>query len=132
MDLKLFLEVPMRFNRDTQSFEPSYTGALQERRDSVLLFVKFFDPVQESLRFVGRLYITKKATVKECSALLCTVCGLQAMVDIEVYEEIKYEPTVNVSVSVSWVRCIGLGRGGGGSALLCTVCGPQAMVDIEM
>jgi ubiquitin carboxyl-terminal hydrolase 7 len=69
---------------------------VQQAKNEILLFFKYYDPVKESLRYVGRTYFSRASKVGELWGMLCTLAGLPEGTELEVVEEVKFEPTVLV------------------------------------
>lgn len=85
-ELKLFLEVELG---DSGPVLP-----LDRTKEEILLFFKLFDPVKEELRYVGRLYVRALGKPAEILTKLSAMAGFSPNEDLELYEEIKFEPTV--------------------------------------
>ncbi|KAK4789580.1 hypothetical protein SAY86_016884 [Trapa natans] len=86
-ELKLFLEVEL--GMDLQPLSPS-----EKTKEDILLFFKLYDPSKEELRFVGRLFIKINSKPMEVVAKLNEMAGFAPDEEIDLYEEIKFEPTV--------------------------------------
>ncbi|KAK4743047.1 hypothetical protein SAY87_001048 [Trapa incisa] len=86
-ELKLFLEVEL--GMDLQPLSPS-----EKTKEDILLFFKLYDPSKEELRFVGRLFIKINSKPMEVLAKLNEMAGFAPDEEIDLYEEIKFEPTV--------------------------------------
>ncbi|KAL8129987.1 hypothetical protein V2J09_019142 [Rumex salicifolius] len=86
-ELKLFLEVEIGV--DLQPIPPP-----DKTKDDILLFFKLYDPEKEELRYVGQLFV--KAIGKPMGILnrLNQMAGYAIDEEIELYEEIKFEPNV--------------------------------------
>ncbi|KAG1672785.1 hypothetical protein FOA52_002773 [Chlamydomonas sp. UWO 241] len=101
MDIKLLLEVPQQFNTTLKVFEPRYEQQLQPKTATdILVFFKHYDPTTHTLRFIGRsiLSIETRLTDMAARGLLARLCGMEEGVPIEVYEEVKAEPTIFVDL----------------------------------
>ncbi|XP_047087049.1 U-box domain-containing protein 57-like [Lolium rigidum] len=63
-------------------------------REDILVFLKHYDPEQKQLRYIGTLFV--KATSKPAEILpkLRNLAGFCAEEEIELYEEIKFEPVL--------------------------------------
>ncbi|CAI5502911.1 unnamed protein product [Closterium sp. Naga37s-1] len=87
-DLRLFLEgSPTPPNRPV--------APLHERaKDDILLFLKFYNPLTETLRYVGRLFVKLGQTPADVRGKINEMCGLSFTDDILLFEEIKFEPSV--------------------------------------
>ncbi|XP_047962654.1 ubiquitin C-terminal hydrolase 12-like isoform X1 [Salvia hispanica] len=86
-ELKLFLEV--EFGLDLQSIPlPEIT------KDDILLFFKLYDPEKEELRYAGRLLVKGTAKPIEILSKLNEMAGFSPDEEIELFEEIKFEPSV--------------------------------------
>ncbi|KAK8941776.1 Ubiquitin carboxyl-terminal hydrolase 13 [Platanthera guangdongensis] len=86
-ELRLFLEVELEV-RFRSCSPPDRT------KEDMLLFFKFFDPVKEELRYVGRLFVRALGKPAEILTKLNEMAGFSPNEDLELYEEIKFEPTV--------------------------------------
>ncbi|CAL4940079.1 unnamed protein product [Urochloa decumbens] len=82
-DLDLFLEV----------LHPCPVPNLASGKDS-LLFLKLYDREQTQLRYVGSLFVNDSSRASEVLPELRTLAGFHANEEIELYEEIKFEPLV--------------------------------------
>ncbi|KAM0883676.1 hypothetical protein ACQ4PT_031462 [Festuca glaucescens] len=74
-------------------------------KDDILLFFKLYDPEKEELRYVGSLFLKASNKPSDIVQKLNEIAGFQPDEDIELYEEIKFEPTVMcepVDVDVSF------------------------------
>ncbi|KAK4593532.1 hypothetical protein RGQ29_017589 [Quercus rubra] len=85
--LKLFLEVEL--GQDLQPVPPPK----RTKRD-ILLFFKLYDPSKEELRYVGRLFVKGRGKPVNILAKLNEMAGFSADEEIELYEEIKFEPAI--------------------------------------
>ncbi|CAI6008692.1 unnamed protein product [Closterium sp. NIES-65] len=85
-DLRVFLEgLPT----------PPVVAPLHERaKDDILLFLKFYNPLTETLRYVGRLFVNLGQAPADVRGKINEMCGLAPTDDILLFEEIKYEPSV--------------------------------------
>ncbi|XP_058749065.1 uncharacterized protein LOC131622030 [Vicia villosa] len=86
-ELNLFLEVELRL--DLRPIAP-----LKKRDDDILLFFKLYDPEKEELRYVGRLFVNPYDKVSEILTRLNKLAGYDPDEEIDLYEEIKFEPDV--------------------------------------
>ncbi|KAF3789504.1 Ubiquitin carboxyl-terminal hydrolase 12 [Nymphaea thermarum] len=86
-ELKLLLEV--EFGMDCQPLPPP-----DKTREDILLFFKLYDPEKEELRYVGRLFVKAGGKPVEILTRLNEMAGFPSNEEIELYEEIKFEPTV--------------------------------------
>ncbi|CAL9758177.1 unnamed protein product [Musa acuminata subsp. burmannicoides] len=86
-ELKLFLEVELGL--DLHPLPPP-----QKTKEDILLFFKLYDPEKEGLRFVGRLFVKALGKPIEILSKLNEMAGFPPNEDIELYEEIKFEPSV--------------------------------------
>ncbi|CAI7755295.1 unnamed protein product [Closterium sp. NIES-53] len=86
-DLRLFLE--------GSPTPPNRLAPLHERAtDDILLFFKFYNPVTETLWYVGRLFVNLWQTPADVRGKINKMCGLAPTDDILLFEEIKFEPSV--------------------------------------
>jgi ubiquitin carboxyl-terminal hydrolase 7 len=77
-------------------------------KDDILLFFKLYDPDKEELRYVGSLFLKASSKPSDIVQKLNEMAGFQPDEDIELYEEIKFEPTVMcepVDTDVSFSSC---------------------------
>ncbi|KAI7751498.1 hypothetical protein M8C21_022572, partial [Ambrosia artemisiifolia] len=81
-ELKLFLE-------DSRPVPPP-----AKTENDILLFFKLYDPSKEELRYVGRLFVKDTGKPKEIVTKLNELAGFAPGQDIQLFEEIKFEPTV--------------------------------------
>ncbi|CAM0883473.1 unnamed protein product [Alopecurus aequalis] len=98
-ELRLYLEIVQENHLTTL-----------KTKDDILLFFKLFDPDKEELRYVGSLYLKASSKPSDIVQKLNAIAGFQPDEDIELYEEIKFEPCVmcepvdtNVSFSSSQI-----------------------------
>ncbi|KAK2377737.1 ubiquitin-specific protease [Trifolium repens] len=64
------------------------------RKDDILLFFKLYDPEKEELRYVGRFFVNCTGKPLEILTKLKKLAGYDPDEEIELYEEIKFEPYV--------------------------------------
>ncbi|XVF82670.1 hypothetical protein PTKIN_Ptkin16aG0067100 [Pterospermum kingtungense] len=86
-ELKLFLEVEL--GQDVRPVPPP-----EKSKDDILLFFKLYDPFKEELRYVGRMFVKGSGKPMEILARINKMAGFGPDEDIELYEEIKFEPNV--------------------------------------
>lgn len=86
-ELKLFLEVEL--GPDLRPISPP-----EKTKDDILLFFKLYDPKKEELRFVGRLFVKGSGKPSEVLPKLNEMAGFSPEEEIDLYEEIKFEPSV--------------------------------------
>ncbi|MFS7983042.1 putative ubiquitinyl hydrolase 1 [Helianthus anomalus] len=86
-ELKLFLEVQM--GQDSQPVPPPV-----KTKEEILLFFKLYDPLKEELRYVGRLFVKGTGKPTEILPKLKELAGFAPDEEIELFEEIKFEPNV--------------------------------------
>ncbi|XP_050903814.1 uncharacterized protein LOC127117750 isoform X3 [Lathyrus oleraceus] len=86
-ELKLFLEVERGL--DLRPIAP-----LKKRDDDILLFFKLYDPEKEELKYAGRLFVNPSDKPSEILTRLNKLAGYDPDEEIELYEEIKFEPKV--------------------------------------
>ncbi|KAK2377735.1 ubiquitin carboxyl-terminal hydrolase [Trifolium repens] len=70
------------------------TAPLEKRWDNILLFFKLYDPEKEELRYVGRLFVDCTGEPSEILTKLNKFAGYDSEEEIELYEEIRFEPYV--------------------------------------
>ncbi|XP_010917887.1 ubiquitin C-terminal hydrolase 12 isoform X2 [Elaeis guineensis] len=86
-ELKLFLEVELGL--DLRPLPPP-----DKTKEDILLFFKLYDPEKEELRYVGRLFVKALGKPSDILTKLNELAGFSPNEEIELYEEIKFEPTV--------------------------------------
>ncbi|KAL5568701.1 hypothetical protein UlMin_025276, partial [Ulmus minor] len=84
-ELNLFLEV--EFGLNLRPVAPP-----EKTKQKILLFFKLYDPVKEELRYIGRLFVKGKPV--EILSKLNEMAGFSADEQIELFEEIRFEPKV--------------------------------------
>ncbi|GFZ05982.1 ubiquitin-specific protease 12 [Actinidia rufa] len=86
-ELKLFLEVEL--GQDLRSIPPPVKS-----KEEILLFFKLYDPLKEKLRYVGRLFVKANGKPGEILTKINEMAGFSPDEEIELFEEIKFEPNV--------------------------------------
>jgi len=86
-EVRLFLEFHCR-----QENEP-IVRPLKTKED-ILLFFKFYDPEKEYLRYVGNFFVKASGKPSDIVERLNVIAGFPSDEDIELYEEVKFEPIV--------------------------------------
>ncbi|KAI9153875.1 hypothetical protein LWI28_017843 [Acer negundo] len=86
-ELKLFLEVEI--GPDLRPIPPP-----DKSKEDILLFFKLYDPEKAELRYVGRLFLKSSSKPIEIIGKLNQMAGFDPDEEIELYEEIKFEPCV--------------------------------------
>ncbi|KAG9140850.1 hypothetical protein Leryth_010382 [Lithospermum erythrorhizon] len=86
-ELKLFLEVER--GEDLCPIPPP-----DNTKEDILLFCKLYDPHKEELRYVGRLFVKRFGKPSEILTILNEMVGFASDEEIELFEEIKFEPSV--------------------------------------
>ncbi|MBA0607912.1 hypothetical protein Godav_020175 [Gossypium davidsonii] len=86
-ELKLFLEVGC--GPDLRPIPPP-----DKTREDIMLFFKLYDPEKGELRYVGRLLVKLSGKPIEYIAKLNQMAGSAPDEEIDLYEEIKFEPCV--------------------------------------
>ncbi|XP_038981966.1 ubiquitin carboxyl-terminal hydrolase 12-like isoform X4 [Phoenix dactylifera] len=86
-ELRLFLEVELGL--DLRPLPPP-----DKTKEDILLFFKLYDPEKEELRYVGRLFVKAFGKPSEILSKLNEMAGFPQNEQIELYEEIKFEPSV--------------------------------------
>uniref|UniRef100_A0A2P2MFR1 ubiquitinyl hydrolase 1 n=1 Tax=Rhizophora mucronata TaxID=61149 RepID=A0A2P2MFR1_RHIMU len=86
-ELKLFLEVEL--GMDLRLIAPP-----EKTKEDILLFFKLYDPEKGELRYVGRLFVKSSGKPIEIVGKLNQMAGFAPDEEIELYEEIKFEPCV--------------------------------------
>ncbi|GLT57010.1 hypothetical protein SLA2020_300170 [Shorea laevis] len=86
-ELKLFLEVEL--GQDLRPLPPPY-----KTKEDILLFFKLYDPLKEEFRYVGRIFVKGNGKPMEVLTKINELAGFAPEEEIELYEEIKFEPNV--------------------------------------
>ncbi|PIA59785.1 hypothetical protein AQUCO_00400584v1 [Aquilegia coerulea] len=86
-ELKLFLEVEL--GPESIPISPP-----EKTKEDILLFFKLYDPKKEELRYVGRLFVKGSGKPIEILPKLNEMAGFSPDEEIDLYEEIKFEPSV--------------------------------------
>ncbi|GLT81910.1 hypothetical protein SLE2022_003340 [Rubroshorea leprosula] len=86
-ELKLFLEVEL--GPGSRPIAPP-----DKTKEDILLFFKNYDPEKEELRYVGRLFVKGTGKPIEILSRLNEMAGYSPDDEIDLYEEIKFEPSV--------------------------------------
>ncbi|KAF3669131.1 putative protein EIN4-like, partial [Capsicum annuum] len=63
-------------------------------KEDILLFFKLYDPSKEEIRYAGRLFVKGSGKPLEILAKLNELAGFLPDEEIELFEEIKFEPNV--------------------------------------
>ncbi|KAM1109322.1 hypothetical protein EV1_008831 [Malus domestica] len=86
-ELKLFLEV---------EFGPILRpiSLPNKTEEDILLFFKLYEPEKQELRFVGRLFVKSFTKPVEILAKFNQLAGFSLDEEIEIYEEIRFKPSV--------------------------------------
>ncbi|KAL3620230.1 ubiquitin carboxyl-terminal hydrolase 13 [Castilleja foliolosa] len=61
-------------------------------KDDILLFFKLYDPEKEELRYAGKLFVKSMGKPSDILIQLNEIAGYAPDEEIELYEEIKFEP----------------------------------------
>ncbi|KAH0747674.1 hypothetical protein KY285_009331 [Solanum tuberosum] len=86
-ELKLYLEVEVGL--DLQPCPPP-----EKTKEDILLFFKLYDPLKEEIRYVGRLFVKGSGKPLDILTKLNELAGISPDEEIELFEEIKFEPNV--------------------------------------
>ncbi|RDX86284.1 Ubiquitin carboxyl-terminal hydrolase 13, partial [Mucuna pruriens] len=86
-ELNLFLELEM--GQDMQPICPP-----EKSKENLLLFFKLYEPSNEKLRYVGRLFVMSSGKPVDILLKLNEMAGYAPDEEIELFEEIKFEPNV--------------------------------------
>ncbi|KAH0756501.1 hypothetical protein KY290_026771 [Solanum tuberosum] len=87
-ELKLFLEVELCL--DLRPLHPPGKAT----REEILLFLKLYDPLKETIRYVGHLFVKGSGKPLEIKTKLKELAGFSPDEEIELFEEIKFEPSL--------------------------------------
>ncbi|MCO5606522.1 hypothetical protein L7F22_060710 [Adiantum nelumboides] len=87
-DLKLFLEVSRSKDQGLPQRPPDRT------KEDILLFFKLYDPAKEEFRYVGRTFVKASGKPREILERLNELAGFSSNQEIDLFEEIKFEPNV--------------------------------------
>ncbi|KAI3938563.1 hypothetical protein MKW98_016068 [Papaver atlanticum] len=63
-------------------------------KEDILLFFKLYDAEKEEIRYVGRLFVSGRIKPSEILQKLNEMAGFSPDEEIELYEEIRFDPTV--------------------------------------
>ncbi|CAN8259679.1 unnamed protein product [Cochlearia groenlandica] len=85
--LNLFLEIER--GPDEQPIPPPFKSS-----EDILLFFKLYDPENAVLRYVGRLMVKCSCTPMDIVGQLNQMAGFDPNEEIELFEEINFEPSV--------------------------------------
>ncbi|KAL2600182.1 hypothetical protein AAZV13_10G096600 [Glycine max] len=85
--LKLFLELEM--GQDLRPIPPP-----EKSKENLLLFLKLYEPSNEKLRYVGRLFVNSSGKPEDILVKLNEMAGYDPDQDIDMFEEIKFVPNV--------------------------------------
>lgn len=86
-ELRLFLEA--EYGPDHRLVPPP-----DKTKDDILLFFKLYDPEREELKYVGRLFVKALGKPIEIITKLNAMAHFPPDEEIDLYEEIKFEPNV--------------------------------------
>ncbi|KAJ4720519.1 Ubiquitin carboxyl-terminal hydrolase 12 [Melia azedarach] len=86
-ELKLFLEVELGLDLRPLPLP-------EKTKEDILLFFKRYDPLKEEFRYVGRIFVKGTGKPVEILAKLNEMAGFDPDEEIDLYEEIKFEPNV--------------------------------------
>ncbi|XP_056171639.1 ubiquitin C-terminal hydrolase 12-like isoform X1 [Syzygium oleosum] len=86
-ELKLFLEVDLGL--DQVPVSPP-----EKSKEDILLFFKLYNPEKGELRYVGRLFVKSSGRPVEILPRLNEMAGFNQDEELELFEEIKFEPSV--------------------------------------
>ncbi|XP_052175009.1 ubiquitin C-terminal hydrolase 12 isoform X2 [Diospyros lotus] len=86
-ELKLFLEVELV--SDGSPIPPP-----DKTKEDILVFFKLYEPEKEQIRYVGRLFVKISGKPIDILAKLNKMAGFSLDEEIELYEEVKYEPQI--------------------------------------
>ncbi|KAI7992799.1 Ubiquitin carboxyl-terminal hydrolase 12 [Camellia lanceoleosa] len=86
-ELKLFLEIELGLDR-------SPIPPPDKTKEDILLFFKLYDPEKEELRYVGRLFVKSSGKPIDILTKINEMAGFAPDEEIDIYEEIKFEPCV--------------------------------------
>ncbi|XP_030531793.1 ubiquitin C-terminal hydrolase 12-like isoform X2 [Rhodamnia argentea] len=86
-ELKLFLEVELGL--DQVPVSPP-----EKSKEDILLFFKFYNPEKGELRYVGRFFVKSHGRPIEILPKLNEMAGFNQDEELELFEEIKFEPCV--------------------------------------
>ncbi|KAG5575068.1 hypothetical protein H5410_055202 [Solanum commersonii] len=66
----------------------------EKTKEDILLFFKLYDPLKEEIRYVGRLFVKGSGKPLDILTKLNELAGISPDEEIELFEEIKFEPNV--------------------------------------
>ncbi|KAF3632701.1 Ubiquitin carboxyl-terminal hydrolase 13 [Capsicum annuum] len=100
-EIKLFLEVELCL--DLRPLSPP--GKVKE---VILLFFKLYDPLEEKIRYVGRMFVNRSSKLLEILTKLNELAGFLPDEEIDFFEEINFEPNViceHIDSNTSFCDC---------------------------
>ncbi|XP_004498059.1 ubiquitin C-terminal hydrolase 12-like isoform X2 [Cicer arietinum] len=86
-ELKLFLEIEL--GQDLRPIPPP-----EKLKEELLLFFKLYEPSNEKLRYVGRLFVLGSKKPVDILMKLNEMAGFAPDEEIDLFEEIKFEPKI--------------------------------------
>lgn len=94
--LRVWLELAEEVDAQGDAIWPTYQGnanGVVVKNDLILLFLKYFDIEQQTLRGIGHVYVSKDKKVEELTPIVCKKMGwgdkLPAGEQLQMWEEIK-------------------------------------------
>ncbi|KAG1662438.1 hypothetical protein FOA52_004019 [Chlamydomonas sp. UWO 241] len=94
MDIKLFLETPLA---RLGSFDLGPGPLVPKGEHKHMIMFKYYNPVTESLSYVGRMHVSKNSRLSQITADVQAMCGLPLDAEIECFEEIHNSMVERVS-----------------------------------
>ncbi|GJN17517.1 hypothetical protein PR202_gb04593 [Eleusine coracana subsp. coracana] len=109
-EVRLYLEV--HYGQDAK---PMVLPLPVRTKEDILLFLKLYNPEKEELRFFGKLFVKASEKPSDIVQRLNEIAGFPPDEDIELYEEVKFDPSVmcvpidtDVSFQLNQVVCFRL------------------------
>ncbi|KAK3162072.1 hypothetical protein QOZ80_1BG0084980 [Eleusine coracana subsp. coracana] len=88
-EVRLYLEV--HYGQDAK---PMVLPLPVRTKEDILLFLKLYNPEKEELRFFGKLFVKASEKPSDIVQRLNEIAGFPPDEDIELYEEVKFDPSV--------------------------------------
>ncbi|GJM92994.1 hypothetical protein PR202_ga09505 [Eleusine coracana subsp. coracana] len=88
-EVRLYLEV--HYGQDAK---PIVLPLPVRTKEDILLFLKLYNPEKEELRFFGKLFVKASEKPSDIVQRLNGIAGFPPDEDIELYEEVKFDPSV--------------------------------------
>ncbi|GER31693.1 ubiquitin carboxyl-terminal hydrolase [Striga asiatica] len=90
--LQLKCEEEFALDKLAEDLRPNYLP--KKGKDDILLFFKLYDPEKEEIRYAGKHHVNSMSKPTDILTKLNEMAGYAPDEDIDLYEEIKFEPHV--------------------------------------